>query len=147
MYYFRRQIRYIKIHLSVPSAPPRNVACAGVDSGSLEVSWLPPSPSHVHGLLQGYVVFYAPLREWEGELFLFFYTKAIRCTQVPCMYVCLKLISSGTDGPIWLNFLHRFCLGQRNVLGKKMDFGIKFFQETRKTYFTNFNFVFFCSQF
>ncbi|XP_023335203.1 Down syndrome cell adhesion molecule-like protein Dscam2 [Eurytemora carolleeae] len=48
-----------------PSAPPNRVECSGLDSTSLQVSWFEPSPVHIHGLLQGYFIFYSPLLEWE----------------------------------------------------------------------------------
>ncbi|XP_033606866.1 Down syndrome cell adhesion molecule-like protein Dscam2 isoform X4 [Cryptotermes secundus] len=47
----------------VPSAPPQDVICTPVSAHDLQVSWHPPDRSHLHGIVQGYKLFYEPVEE------------------------------------------------------------------------------------
>ncbi|PSN46727.1 Down syndrome cell adhesion molecule-like protein Dscam2, partial [Blattella germanica] len=47
----------------VPSAPPRDLMCTPVSANDLQVSWHPPDRAHVHGIIQGYKLFYEPVEE------------------------------------------------------------------------------------
>ncbi|XP_021922498.1 Down syndrome cell adhesion molecule-like protein Dscam2 isoform X3 [Zootermopsis nevadensis] len=47
----------------VPSAPPQDVICTPVSAHDLQVSWLPPDRAHLHGIVQGYRLFFEPVEE------------------------------------------------------------------------------------
>jgi len=50
----------------VPSAPPQDVICTPVSAHDLQVTWNPPDHAHVHGIVQGYKLFYEPVEERYG---------------------------------------------------------------------------------
>lgn len=52
--------------LPVPSAPPQDVICTPVSAHDLQVSWHPPDRAHLHGIVQGYKLFYEPVEERYG---------------------------------------------------------------------------------
>ncbi|XP_064472281.1 cell adhesion molecule Dscam1-like [Ornithodoros turicata] len=45
----------------VPSEPPQDVKCTALSSESIHVSWEAPPATAIHGYLQGYRIWYAPL--------------------------------------------------------------------------------------
>ncbi|GLG97350.1 Down syndrome cell adhesion molecule-like protein Dscam2, partial [Gryllus bimaculatus] len=45
----------------VPEASPRDVRCTALSPESLQVSWQPPPETLVHGVIQGYRLFYEPM--------------------------------------------------------------------------------------
>ncbi|XP_069692741.1 cell adhesion molecule Dscam2-like [Periplaneta americana] len=47
----------------VPSAPPQDIMCTPVSAHDLQVSWHPPDRAHLHGIVQGYKLFYEPVEE------------------------------------------------------------------------------------
>lgn len=50
----------------VPSAPPQDVMCTPVSAHDLQVSWHPPDRAHLHGIVQGYKLFFEPVEERYG---------------------------------------------------------------------------------
>lgn len=50
----------------VPSAPPQDVICTPVSAHDLQVTWNPPDRAHLHGIVQGYKLFYEPVEERYG---------------------------------------------------------------------------------
>jgi len=39
-----------------PIAPPRNVTATAISSTAIAMRWVPPSPQHINGIIQGYYV-------------------------------------------------------------------------------------------
>ncbi|KAK6634651.1 hypothetical protein RUM43_012052 [Polyplax serrata] len=52
----------------VPSGHPQDVQCSSLSPESLQVTWKPPQPSKIHGIIQGYKVFYEPADELTGVM-------------------------------------------------------------------------------
>ena len=53
----------------VPSLAPSSLACSSPSPTALALSWQPPPPEAMHGLLKGFTVYYRAMREWEvGEV-------------------------------------------------------------------------------
>jgi len=50
----------------VPSAPPKDVICTPVSAHDLQVTWNPPDQAYIHGIVQGYKLFYEPVEERYG---------------------------------------------------------------------------------
>ena len=50
----------------MPSAPPKDVICTPVSAHDLQVTWNPPDQAHIHGIVQGYKLFYEPVEERYG---------------------------------------------------------------------------------
>ncbi|XP_068082151.1 cell adhesion molecule Dscam2 [Anabrus simplex] len=48
----------------VPSAPPQDVECTALSSQNMQVSWKPPPLNQIHGIIQGYKLFFEPAEEW-----------------------------------------------------------------------------------
>ncbi|KAJ9581127.1 hypothetical protein L9F63_023697, partial [Diploptera punctata] len=48
----------------VPGAPPTDVQCSVVTPQGITVSWSPPPPSDINGVLLGYKVFYKAITDW-----------------------------------------------------------------------------------
>ncbi len=55
--------------LSVPSEAPQEVHATPLSSQSIMVIWSPPPLQTLHGILQGYKVFYKPVRSFQGGPF------------------------------------------------------------------------------
>ena len=49
----------------VPSLAPSSFTCSSPSPTSLTLSWQPPPPEAMHGLLKGFTVYYRAMREWE----------------------------------------------------------------------------------
>ncbi|XP_059489683.1 cell adhesion molecule Dscam2-like isoform X2 [Neocloeon triangulifer] len=47
----------------VPEAPPRDLHCAASTSESIEVNWQPPPDDKVHGVIQGYRLYYEAVED------------------------------------------------------------------------------------
>ena len=45
----------------MPSKEPKSVTCKATSSESLSISWEPPAPAFINGVLLGYRVIYRPL--------------------------------------------------------------------------------------
>lgn len=52
---------------SVPSQGPMNLSCTPVSAETLTLSWDPPAPTSVNGVLKGYRVIYRPLGGTDRE--------------------------------------------------------------------------------
>ncbi|GAB6033414.1 Down syndrome cell adhesion molecule-like protein 1 [Chamberlinius hualienensis] len=51
-----------------PNEPPNGLQCSAINSQSLHVRWDPPAPHSLHGVLQGYKIFYRRAEErYEDE--------------------------------------------------------------------------------
>jgi len=59
-------ITYVMFLVPVPSAPPQDVICTPVSAHDLQVTWNPPDQAHIHGIVQGYKLFYEPVEERYG---------------------------------------------------------------------------------
>ena len=53
--------------ISVPSQPPQGVQATAINSRSIKVVWSPPPLFTLHGILQGYKIYYKPVRFDEGN--------------------------------------------------------------------------------
>lgn len=51
----------------VPSQPPQGVQATAINSRSIKVVWSPPPLFTLHGILQGYKIYYKPVRFDEDE--------------------------------------------------------------------------------
>ena len=49
----------------VPSLAPSSLTCSSSSSTSLTLSWQPPPPEAMHGVLTAFTVYYRAMREWE----------------------------------------------------------------------------------
>ena len=49
----------------VPSLAPSSLTCSSPSPTSLALSWQPPPPEAMHGLLKGFTVYYRAMKEWE----------------------------------------------------------------------------------
>lgn len=54
--------------ISVPSQPPQGVQATAINSRSIKVVWSPPPLFTLHGILQGYKIYYKPVRFDEGKI-------------------------------------------------------------------------------
>ena len=52
----------------VPSLAPSSLTCSSPSPTSLALSWQPPPPEAMHGLLKGFTVYYRAMKEWEVGL-------------------------------------------------------------------------------
>jgi len=57
---------HLPFTISVPSQPPQNVQATPLSSQSIMIVWGPPPLYTLHGILQGYKIFYKPVRDDEG---------------------------------------------------------------------------------
>jgi hypothetical protein len=51
----------------VPEAAPREVRCSPLSPESLQISWQPPPEERVHGIIQGYRLYYEAVLEELGN--------------------------------------------------------------------------------
>lgn len=54
--------------IAVPSQPPQGVQATAINSRSIKVVWSPPPLFTLHGILQGYKIYYKPVRFDEGKI-------------------------------------------------------------------------------
>lgn len=62
--------------VTVPQAPPADVTCAS-QQHSITVSWNPPNPDTINGILTEYHVSYFAANEYGGELSLLVFFHAV----------------------------------------------------------------------
>uniref|UniRef100_T1JA71 Down syndrome cell adhesion molecule-like protein Dscam2 n=1 Tax=Strigamia maritima TaxID=126957 RepID=T1JA71_STRMM len=48
----------------IPSKPPQGVRCSTLTSQTIYITWQPPPPNAMNGVLLGYKVFYQPAEDW-----------------------------------------------------------------------------------
>ena len=64
------QLSAIIMYISVPSSSPTSLSCSSISSTSVHLSWNPLEAKEFNGISQGYVVYFRPLREWQGKSIL-----------------------------------------------------------------------------
>ncbi|XP_065334249.1 cell adhesion molecule Dscam2-like isoform X1 [Cloeon dipterum] len=53
----------------VPEASPRDLHCSASTSESIDVSWQPPPEDKVHGVIQGYRLYYEAVEDYSVDLY------------------------------------------------------------------------------
>ena len=61
------QLSAITMYILVPSSSPTSLSCSSISSTSVHLSWNPLEAEEFNGISQGYVVYFRPLREWQGK--------------------------------------------------------------------------------
>lgn len=51
----------------VPSAPPQDVRCTPPTAKSIHMTWQPPPPTTINGILRGYRILFRSVNEWYGK--------------------------------------------------------------------------------
>ena len=88
---------HLPFTISVPSQPPQNVQATPLSSQSIMIVWGPPPLYTLHGILQGYKIFYKPVRDDEGtpNLLSFLQHQYVIFIIYPCLYhvsLCIRSI-------------------------------------------------------